>query len=606
MIRNRLLLLVASFGLLVPAPARAREIAPGDLLLPCAGWGVTRIEPDTGEQKPLGINGNGAPLEVDAAGLVWAISNRRVFSIERATGDHRFVLEIPQNFTNSTIGDLLAEPGGTLLWAGYGEIWRIDPQARSLTPILSGAPLQQPLGLAWAPNGDLLIVDQVAAALLRWNETAGFSIVASGDLIGTPGRRPTKVAVLPDGDYVVLRNGSPLRIDPDTGAQSVYSANVTEAIALEVAANGDLVYVTNASTSDGEVRRISGPAATPQTLLAVGPLHPVQNARFLALTDDGHAVFGGTRREITDGVVTDSQGALFELDLGSLDFRVLSQAAHNGGLASTPDGRLFVAGLSNGEGVREIDPRTGEMFFVAGYDPLLTEPVDVVREPGGTLAVLNGVPNGDPSITRVDPDTGATSLVTGGSLFVDPEKLAVDAAGTLYVGDISVGSVFAVDPVSGDESVVPGTEDLSLVTDVAVLPSGNLLVIEHAADFMLRIDPATGATDAVGPTISTPGVQPGAFGSTSAMTLGLDGTPYMTLTPGNDALNWLYRVPFDALAPELVSTLPLCRSGTELEVVRAVTPVPEPCALLAGVAALAGLVRRRRAIARFPSRHRGV
>jgi streptogramin lyase len=604
MIRNRLLLLAASFGLLVPAPTRAREIAPGDLLMPCAVWGVTRIEPDTGEQKPLGINGNGAPLEIDDDGLVWAIDNRRVFSIDRATGDHRFVLEIPQNFTNSTIGDLLAEPGGTLLWAGYGEIWRIDPQARSLTPILSGAPLQQPLGLAWAPNGDLLIVDQVAAALLRWNETAGFSIVASGDLIGTPGRRPTRVTVLPDGDYVVLRNGSPLRIDPGTGAQSVYSANVTEAIALEVVANGDLVYVTSTSTSDGEIRRISGPAATPQTLLAVGPLHPVQNARFLALTDDGHAVFGGTHREITEGVVTDAQGALFELDLGSLEFRVLSQAAHNGGLVSTPDGRLFVAGPGGGASVREINPRTGEMFLVVQDDPLVDAPLDAVLEPGGTLAVLND----HSSLTRVDPDTGATSLITNGTLFIDPEKLAIDAAGTLYVGDWIQDYLIAVNPVTGNESAVPGTTDaFHFVSDLDVEASGDLIVVQEAGEFMVRVDPQSGVKTDVGPSIDSPGVeQPGAFAGISAFTLGLDGTPYMTLTPGNDALNWLYRVPFDALAPQLVSTLPLCRSSTELEVVRAVTPVPEPCALLAGVAALAGLVRRRRAIARFPSRHRGV
>lgn len=78
MIRNQLLPIVAALATLVPASARAREIASGDLLLPCAYWGVTRIEPDTGEQKPLGISGNGAPLDIDADGLVWAIDNRRV------------------------------------------------------------------------------------------------------------------------------------------------------------------------------------------------------------------------------------------------------------------------------------------------------------------------------------------------------------------------------------------------------------------------------------------------------------------------------------------------------------------------------------------------
>jgi hypothetical protein len=45
---------------LVPLAARGAEIAPGDLLMSCAYWGITRIEPATGEQKPLGVGNFGS------------------------------------------------------------------------------------------------------------------------------------------------------------------------------------------------------------------------------------------------------------------------------------------------------------------------------------------------------------------------------------------------------------------------------------------------------------------------------------------------------------------------------------------------------------------
>lgn len=153
--------------------------------------------------------------------------------------------------------------------------------------------------------------------------------------------------------------------------------------------------------------------------------------------------------------------------------------------------------------------------------------------------------------------------------------------------------MIAVDPVTGNETAVPGTTDaFQFVSDLAVEASGDLIVVQEAGDFMVRVDPQTGGPIDVGPSIDSPGAeQPGAFAGISAFTLGLDGTPYMTLTPGNDALNWLYRVPFDAPAPQLVSTLPLCRSSTELEVVRAVAPVPEPGAMLAVATSWTALLR---------------
>jgi streptogramin lyase len=580
-----------------PVSARAAGIAPGDLLMTCPYWGITRIDPATGEQRPLGVGVSGqvSPVVVDDAGLVWVVDNRWVVSIDRATGDHRLALQLPQDFDDFNDGELLPEPGGTLLWAGDGAVSRIDPEAGTLTPVVSGPPLETPIGLAWAPNGDLLIGDNGAGAIFRWNEIDGVSTVTSGNLLTAP----TKVRVLADGDLIVLRASSPVRVDPVSGAQSIYSASIPQAISVEVAVNGDLIFSNNAGTS-GLVRRSTAPTAIPVTLLDVRDTPQILNARNLALTADGRAIIAGNVQEITDGAVTDSQQGFFEFDLATSQLRVLSAHPHPGGLVSTPTGRLFVAGVGGGESVREVNPRTGEMRLVVHQDPLVNEPVDAVLEPGGTLAVLNGIPNGDPSITRVDPDTGATSLITGGSLFVDPEKLAVDAAGTLYVGDMVTDPVVAVDPVTGAESVVPGTENFEFVSDLAVEASGDLLVVQHAANRIVRVDPVLGNPVEVAPPIGP--FPPRAFNAGSAFALGLDGTPWVSLTPNNGSLQQLYRAPFGAGEVELVSTLPLC-SGNEMEVVRA---VPEPGAPLAGAAVLAALALCVRWAEAFPSRRSSV
>ncbi|RIL05024.1 MAG: hypothetical protein DCC71_11895 [Proteobacteria bacterium] len=109
--------------------APAAPLAPGDLLMSCAYWGITRIEATTGEQHPIGIdNGGGySTLAEDAQGLVWTIDNCWVVSIDPATGEHDLIAQLPNDFDGSNDGELLPEPEGTLLHAGDGEISRIDP-----------------------------------------------------------------------------------------------------------------------------------------------------------------------------------------------------------------------------------------------------------------------------------------------------------------------------------------------------------------------------------------------------------------------------------------------------------------------------------------------
>jgi streptogramin lyase len=573
---------------LVPAAVSAAPVAPGDLLMTCPYWGVTRIDPATGEQKPLGV-GNSlgmSPLTVDEDGLVWVVDNRWVVSVDPETGETRWVLQLPEDFVDSNDGELLAEPGGTLLYAGDGALSRIDPATGDMTPVASGSPLVTPLGLDFAPNGDVWIADYNAGAIFRWNEDDGVTPVSSDDLLVGP----TRVRQLADGDLFVTRVGLALRVDPDTGTASVYSATLGAIGAVDVASNGDLVYAYVGTPSTPEIRRVSGPAAQPVTLLQAGATRDVLSLPNLTLTPDDEVVIAGVRQEFQGDVNVFDQPALWLLD--GLSLRVLSARPPPGAIATSVDGKLYVA-TTQGSAfhLSELDPRTGATHRISTAG-LIDRPVDTVVEPDGRVLVMNGIPNGTPSVVRVDPDTGAQSLLTPTDQLGDPERITVTPNGNVYVGDANATKLFEVDPVSGEQTPVPGAGSLSFWGDLEAEAGGTLLVLQQGveeADHLVRLTPDTGAQQEVGPPIG-PYLEIGvAPGPNSALAIDLQGTPWVTLG-SSTAIGALYRAPFGAEEIELVSELPLC-NGPDLEVVRA----PEPAGgALAALAVVLGLVRARR------------
>jgi streptogramin lyase len=571
--------LIAS--VLAASPSQAAAIAPGDLLMPCAYWGITRIDPVTGEQKPIGVGNSGAlsPIAVDENGLVWVVDNRWVVSIDPETGDHHLVVQLPEDFVDSNDGELLAEPGGTLLHAGDGVLSRIDPTTGDLTPVAAGPPLVSPRGLDFAPNGDVWIADYGAGAIFRWNEDDGVQPVSSGDLLVGP----TRVRQLADGDLFVLRVGLPLRVDPDTGAQSVYSATIGAVGAVDVASNGDLIYASVAAPTTPQLRRLSGPGAQPAALLDAGPTQEILSLPNLALTSDDRVVLAGIRQEFTDGVNTDDQGAIWLFDPASSSLRVLSARPPPGATAMSADGVLYVAN-TNGTAfnLRAVDPRTGETRRVSAGN-LINRPVDAIVEADGRVLLLNGIPNGTPSVVRIDPETGDQTLLSPTGQLSDPERIALTPNGHVYLGDQNALRLIAVDPGNGAQSGVPGAGTLSFWGDLEGETSGSLLVLQQAVNRLVRVDPTTGDQQPVGPPIGpllSIGLAPG---PNSALEIDLDGTPWVTLG-ASTAIDGLYRAPLDAAEIEQVSELPLC-TGNDLEVV----PAPEPSGDAARAVAFAGL-----------------
>lgn len=580
--------LVAITASAIASAAHAAPLAPGDLLMSCAYWGITRIEAATGEQHPLGIgNGGGyATLAEDASGLVWTIENRWVVSIDPETGEHDLIVQLPHDFDGTNNGELLPEPEGTLLYAGDGEISRIDPADGSITPVVTGPPLVKPLGLDYAANGDVLIADSGAGAIFRWSEVAGISTVASGNLLVGPNR----VRQMADGDLLVLRGGRPVRVDPGDGAQVLYSNTIGSVSSAAIASNGDLIYANTTSSSNAAVSRLTSSTAQPITLLAVGQTQRILNAAYLTLTADDRVLIGGIHQEFTGGVVTDSAGAFWIFDPADSSLRVLSSRPTPGGIATSDDGRLFVANSSGtGGNLRELNPLTGESRR-AGGGALYSRPLDAAVEADGHVVVVNGTPNGIASVLRVDPDTGDTVLLSPTDQLVDPEKIAVAPNGDVFVSDFQVGLV-RIDPEDGAQSVVPDSGTLTFNDDLEVEASGFLRVAEQNGERMWRVDPLTGAREEIGPLLDEIAVldEPQGYGSSSALALGLDGTAVLSLitssAPNGSAL---FRAPAGALEAERLSALPLCR-GDDLEVVKAL-PVPEPGSAGLACAAFACLV----------------
>jgi hypothetical protein len=154
-----------------------------------------------------------------------------------------------------------------------------------------------------------------------------------------------------------------------------------------------------------------------------------------------------------------------------------------------------------------------------------------------------------------------------------------------------------VSPADGAQTLVPDSAELVFPRDVEVEASGAVLVAEEAGMHQVRVDPTTGARADVGPPLDLiqGGEEPQGFGGFSALALGLDGTPYLSLVAQSAPSDYaLFRAPTDAADAVRVSELPLCR-GADLEVVRAL-PVPEPGAAFGACTALAtlGFVRARR------------
>ena len=143
--------------------------------------------------------------------------------------------------------------------------------------------------------------------------------------------------------------------------------------------------------------------------------------------------------------------------------------------------------------VLKANPATGALTEVSrngAQGDLFRHPYDIAVAADGSLLVADMGAYATPSdrtpdgrIIRVDPVTGAQSLVASGNLLVDPAGLALAPNGLIYVienvGTLGQPGVVSVDPATGAQSLVTQGGQLCYPFGIAVHPNGSVLVTDY-------------------------------------------------------------------------------------------------------------------------------
>jgi hypothetical protein len=206
-------------------------------------------------------------------------------------------------------------------------------------------------------------------------------------------------------------------------------------------------------------------------------------------------------------------------------------------------GSLLVA-MPRTHSIYHITP-AGHVELFASHG-LLQWPADLELGPGRTLYVLSG--NAwDRLLTRIDLDTGESTIVTQGGLITRQQDLALDRDGVPYVlhsDGVGGSRLVRVDPASGEQSlaaIFPTSPD-----SVEREPDGALAVLLRAADRfeLYRFHPSTGAVEKI------------ASGGTTGRPDGLVVAPSGEIFAGLDADSFLRIDPRTGVATR-VATGPL-------------------------------------------------
>lgn len=309
--------------------------------------------------------------------------------------------------------------------------------------------------VAVAASADALYVLNYRQVLKVDLATRQTEVVATNGLLN----HPQDIAIDADGDLLVADGWSIIRIDPETGEQTLV------------------------------------PRVGPQSWL-------------YAITVDQQSgniyAYGG--------------GQIWEIDPTTGAQRQLGYFGPiaNGGLTTTPDGKLL-AGTYDGR-LLLIDSATGADTQVAptlgSLNYIYSWVQGVTIAPDGDAIVAAGN-----RVVRVDLATGAQTLVANGGELQQPHEVAVTSQGDILVADNFRGRLVRIDPLTGaqrSESILGGFDpyrgaeldsaeladsiESATVTITNLLnPGSEVLSVEGAGgDVTAQYDPATGVLTLTG------------------------------------------------------------------------------------------------------------
>lgn len=258
------------------------------------------------------------------------------------------------------------------------------------------------------------------------------------------------------------------------------------------------------------------PSATANQIIKVNPVNGSQTL----ISKDGYmdapqalAVDPWGRIVVADGVPSGNPSAPAQILLinpATGAQRVLSE----GGMLKTPAGltidaagNILVAdpGYTTGGAkgaILRIDPLTGaQSVAVAGG--FINGPTDVTLDAEGDMYVAIGVVKGGYNtvgVVKVDAD-GNQTLISGGSSSSWTGGIVVDASGTPFISEIYYyNAIFRIDPITGAQSILTQYNYFEDPWDLNIDLAGNLVVADGewwGPGRIVKVNPSTGTQTSI-------------------------------------------------------------------------------------------------------------
>jgi DNA-binding beta-propeller fold protein YncE len=322
------------------------------------------------------------------------------------------------------------------------------------------------------------------AVILRTDPATGSLVeISRNGPQGTLFQRPYDLAVEPDGNLVVAdlgvpnrRDGAVIRVNPLTGRQSLVSSGgeFFDPAGIAVGPGGQIYVVDNRARDDnGAVIRID-PRTGAQTLITERSGEPGRRELDLpfgiALERDGNLLVSNRVSPDEIPIPCHPLGKVVRVNPVTGAQEEVDSAGHIAwplGLAVGSGGSIVVANECGGNGGLVLVDRLGlgQVLITSNSNQdVLVTPERVAFEPGGALLVsdFNVGTDKEGGIVRVDPGTGAQSLVRSGELFNHPLGIAAvvnrppSAALTLDPPVVAAGRPVRLDASgSGDPERLP-------------------------------------------------------------------------------------------------------------------------------------------------------
>jgi len=440
-------------------------LAPTSSGVAAAGYSSSPVTIGSGFNGPEGV-------AVDASGNVYVADfyNNAVKKIPTGGG---VPITIGSGFLNPAA--VAVDVLGNVYVADHGHNLVKEIPLGVGTPVTIGSGFSAPTGVAVDVLGNVYVADY-GNSLVKEIPVGGGTPVT----LGTGFSLPTGVAVDVAGNvYVADQGNNAIQKIPKGGGTLVTLGSgfsFPNGVAVDAAGN---VYV--ADKNNNAVKEIP--------LANGGPLTPIS--------------IGGLGFGFPNGVATDAAGNMYVADYGNNAVKEIKPVGGYYLSLSLPAGLSFngVTGVISGTPTA-LSPATN--YVVTAYNAL-----------GGSSATINigvsalivsysspqtyvigtAIAPLSPAITGVVAAAGySTSTAIIGSGFNNPDGVAVDAAGNVYVADFYNNAVKKI-PAGGGSPVIIGS-GFSLPTGVAVDAAGNIYVADNGNNDVKKI-PSGGDTPVV-------------------------------------------------------------------------------------------------------------